>query len=177
MVDFEFISADKLLALVAYGEAASEGTAGMQAVLNVIANRVLSRDPKFVDQNILSRTGSMWHAVILKPYQFSAFNPGDPVRPKLEQMAQNFDYYLQTNPTFAKAYELAKRQYYWDLPDITQGATYYHATYVSPSWASQIPVIGQLGRHIFYGKGTFSIASLIIAGLVIIGIILYRRFK
>ena len=33
---------------------------------------------------------------------------------------------------------------------ITEGATHYHATYVSPIWASELDQIGRIGSHIFY---------------------------
>jgi spore germination cell wall hydrolase CwlJ-like protein len=34
------------------------------------------------------------------------------------------------------------------MEDVTQGATYYHADYVSPGWKLQ--KIDKIGRHIFY---------------------------
>ena len=33
---------------------------------------------------------------------------------------------------------------------ITEGATHYHATYVSPRWASDLQLVGRIGAHIFY---------------------------
>lgn len=33
---------------------------------------------------------------------------------------------------------------------ITEGATHYHATYVSPKWAPTLDLIGRIGTHIFY---------------------------
>lgn len=33
---------------------------------------------------------------------------------------------------------------------ITEGATHYHATYVSPSWSLVYQVVGRIGAHIFY---------------------------
>jgi N-acetylmuramoyl-L-alanine amidase len=33
---------------------------------------------------------------------------------------------------------------------ITEGATHYHATYVTPPWASTFQLIGRIGEHIFY---------------------------
>lgn len=33
---------------------------------------------------------------------------------------------------------------------ITEGATHYHATYVSPSWAKEYTKIAQIGAHLFY---------------------------
>lgn len=37
---------------------------------------------------------------------------------------------------------------YERLPDVTKGATYYHADYVNPRW--RLPKTTQIGRHIFY---------------------------
>jgi N-acetylmuramoyl-L-alanine amidase len=33
---------------------------------------------------------------------------------------------------------------------ITEGATHYHATYVSPKWAKQKQLVGRIGQHIYY---------------------------
>ena len=33
---------------------------------------------------------------------------------------------------------------------ITEGATHYHATYVSPKWAKDMQLVGRIGAHIFY---------------------------
>ena len=33
---------------------------------------------------------------------------------------------------------------------ITEGATHYHADYVSPKWASKIQLVGSISTHIFY---------------------------
>ena len=37
-----------------------------------------------------------------------------------------------------------------DARGITEGATHYHATYVSPEWARDFALIGRIGEHIFY---------------------------
>jgi len=36
------------------------------------------------------------------------------------------------------------------ITDLTNGATHYHATYVSPKWAKQAKTKHQIGEHIFY---------------------------
>ena len=33
---------------------------------------------------------------------------------------------------------------------LTEGATHYHATYVSPKWADELQLVGRIGEHIFY---------------------------
>lgn len=39
---------------------------------------------------------------------------------------------------------------YDKMEDVTQGATFYHATYVKPNWG--LPQTTQIGRHIFYKR-------------------------
>ena len=36
------------------------------------------------------------------------------------------------------------------LPDITSGATHFHAYYIHPSWAKGMIRLGRFGSHIFY---------------------------
>lgn len=40
----------------------------------------------------------------------------------------------------------------WDRKHrgITEGATHYHANYVSPRWAKDLQLVGRIGVHIFY---------------------------
>ena len=33
---------------------------------------------------------------------------------------------------------------------ISEGATHYHATYVNPTWAGSLQLVGTIGKHIFY---------------------------
>lgn len=141
----------QLLALTGYGEAGREGDAGITAVMNVVKNR--TRLPgQFADQEILSLTGgSVYHAVILKYKQFSMYNPSNPVREKAERFAELWDTTLANNSYIKNCYSLAQKVMSGALADNTKGATFYHAASVSPSWASTIPYIGQIGNHIFYG--------------------------
>ena len=39
---------------------------------------------------------------------------------------------------------------YGDYRGITEGATHYHADYVSPKWARDFALVGRIGVHIFY---------------------------
>ena len=146
---FLTIPADKLLALTAYGEAASEGAEGMMAVINVVLNRMKDL-AQFADKNILQQTGSAYHAVILKAKQFSAFNSTDPVRPKLENLLNNFTNAVKSNTALNQAYQIATLAVRGQLSDNTAGATHYHTTAVAPSWSKTIDYIGQLGNHVFY---------------------------
>jgi spore germination cell wall hydrolase CwlJ-like protein len=37
-----------------------------------------------------------------------------------------------------------------DARGVTEGATHYHADYVSPNWAKDFHLVGRIGVHIFY---------------------------
>lgn len=145
---FLSLPADKIMALTAYGEAASEGAEGMMAVLNVVRNRA-QQPNTYADKTILAAQG-IWHAVVLKTKQFSAFNVGDPVRPKLEALAQTFDSSIKSNTSLAKAYQLAKMAVAGTLGDNTGGATHYHTSSILPYWAGSLSEIGSIGAHVFY---------------------------
>ena len=45
------------------------------------------------------------------------------------------------------AWEMIENNKYRGL---TEGATHYHATYVSPRWANDLQLVGRIGAHIFY---------------------------
>lgn len=119
------------MARTIYGEARGEGQKGMQAVGNVIMNRV--------------KAGSWYGAsikdVVLKPYQFSCWNVGDPNREKI----------LNATPAqLSSARNIAEQVVSGQLPDITGGATHYHAKSVNPYWAASMTKTATIGNHIFY---------------------------
>ena len=45
---------------------------------------------------------------------------------------------------------IAHGVYHGNLDDFVEGATHYHADYVSPKWASKIQLVGSISTHIFY---------------------------
>ena len=124
------------MARTAWGEARGEGSTGMQAVLNVIMNRV--------------KAGGWWGAtpkeVCTKKSQFSVWNKSDP------------NYYIMlavttSNADFATAKSLAGLAYAGALPDITNGATNYLALgslSKVPSWVNKMQVVASIGNHTFY---------------------------
>lgn len=121
------------IARTAWGEARGEGATGMQAVINVIMNR--------------AKKGG-WYGltpkdVVLKKWQFSCWNAGDPNREKLLAVTT-------ADKNFAKALDLATLAYNGQLPDITGGAVNYHAKSISPSWAPKMKKTATIGSHIFY---------------------------
>lgn len=134
---YDEITSD-VLARTLWGEARGEGTQGMQAVANVILNRVKVAEDK----------GSFWWGnniiqVCQKPYQFSCWNRSDPNFRKLQSVDKS-DLY------FATAQRLAQRAVIGALEDITGGATHYHAKSVSPYWTADHESCAELGSHVFY---------------------------
>ncbi len=160
---FLSLPTDQFLAIIAYGEAGNQGADGMMGVLNVVRNRTL--DQSFYDMEIYNLTGDAYKAVGLKAYQFSMFNLNDPVRAIAIRMANNFAGEVQSNSALNQAYGLAQMLIQGTLADNTGGATFYHATSVSPSWASSIAYLGQIGDHLFYGSGVSAALSSAVASV------------
>lgn len=122
-------------ARVAWGEARGEPTGGMHAVINVMANR--KKDPRF------PKTLS---AVARQNYQFTAYNKSDPNRLKLIAVDE-------TDPQYVRARRLAMWAQFGLLPDITDGATYFHANSIDrPPYLAEAAVSTVIGDHIFYVK-------------------------
>lgn len=144
---FVNLAQEKLLALAAYGEARGEGKQGMQAVINTIMNRTRYAS-RYAESSLLP-FGKI-NAVVLKPKQFSAFNPDDPNEPVLESIAEKFDSVIKTNKNLKIAYDLARKAKNNALEDITKGATHYHTASIMPSWAKDLTFLDQIGNHLFY---------------------------
>lgn len=131
------INAD-VLARTVWGEARGEGVPGMQAVANVVMNRV----------RIAQGKGRFWWGndvvgVCQKAYQFSCWNKDDANFSKLQAADQG-------DLVFASAMRLAFRAVIGQLADLTGGATHYHAVGIMPHWAKgQVPT-ATIGRHVFY---------------------------
>lgn len=126
------------LARTIFGEARGESVEGMEAVANVIQNRV----------KIAQKKGRYWWGnniigVCQKPYQFSCWNKDDPSYKRLLEVTDK-------NIHFATALRIARRAVINALRDRTYGATHYHADYVSPFWAKGEKPVKTIGRHIFY---------------------------
>lgn len=126
------------LARTIWGEARGEGSAGMQAVANVVLNRVA-----YARERGRHWWGDTVITVCQKPYQFSCWNRADPNFRKLLEV-DGRDLY------FATALRIARRALCGALPDITDGATNYHAAGTSPYWTQGQKPVAVIGRHIFY---------------------------
>lgn len=127
------------LARTIWGEARSEGYAGMQAVANVIMNRFKSpRWPNTV------------RGVALQNKQFSAWNSNDPNRALMEAATIN-------TPYFAQALQIARLALTGQLPDITGGADHYLNVEETkrqrggtlPSWVDFNKKTAAIGQHTF----------------------------
>ena len=127
----------EILAKTIYGEARGESVAGMEAVANVILNRVKMNliQPMWWGKSITD--------VCLKPKQFSCWNPDDPNYKILQGD-------LSQNPIYQICERIAKRAIADCIKDNTNGATHYHSFNCHPLWAQHIIPCAQIGHHLFY---------------------------
>ena len=120
------------LAEAIYFEARGEGVEGQFAVAEVILNRVDS--PKFPNSicKVVRQGTGRKHAC-----QFSYNCDG-----KLE--------YIANGEAYDQAKRVARVSMDRKTRPLTKGATYYHATFVSPSWARSFQHVTTIGVHKFY---------------------------
>ena len=132
-----FESQVRLLACTIFAEARSEGARGMRAVAHVIQNRV---GPRF---------GETMAEVIMKPWQFSAWNRGDPNR----AIALNPEGHARSagdRAAWDAAQNIAREVVEGRSVDPTNGALFYHTLAVKPRWSSAGVGKRVIGTHIFY---------------------------
>lgn len=127
------------LALNIYYESRGSSLADQIAVADVVINRV--NDTRYPDtvcavvkQGRVDKQGNM----IRHKCQFSWYCDGKPDVPKDE------DRWFEAQMIAWGIIEYEKYR------GITEGATHYHATYVSPKWAKDMQLVGRIGAHIFY---------------------------
>jgi len=121
------------LAMNMYHEARSEGIQGMMAVAEVTMNRVES--DKFPD-NVCEVVEQGYHKGKHR-CQFSWYCDGKSDKMRDERWRLT-------------AEELAIDYLTGFDSNFTQGATFYHASYVKPYWAKHFEKTTQIGTHIFY---------------------------
>ena len=121
------------MALNLYHEARGEKLAGVIAVGNVVMNRVESdKFPDSVCDVIYQRKNTKLHQC-----QFSWYCDGKSDTPADKEK-------------FGQMVAMAGMILEGGFKDNTDGATYYHATYVHPHWAKSFTRTRKIGYHIFY---------------------------
>ena len=131
------------MAMNIYMEAGNQSVAGKLAVAHVTLNRVdMERYPSsvcgVVTQGPTYQTKSGMTFPVKWRCQFSWFCDGKADVPK------EYDRWAEAQMI---AWGMVKFDKY---RGITEGATHYHATYVSPRWAKSLQMVGRIGAHIFY---------------------------
>ena len=118
--------AHNCLAMNIYHEARGEVIEGQIAVAHVTLNRV---DHGEWPNNICD--------VVYQPKQFSwTFMIEDQVPSE--------------NKAWSQAKVIARDVMIGNVDDPTEGATFYHATYVNPFWAEQMEISKIIDKHVFY---------------------------
>jgi len=129
-----------------YHEARNQGTAGQLAVISVTINRV--NDPRFPDTicGVVYEGPSRpsWKdPTVMIPIrnrcQFSWYCDGKSDIPKNKELFNSI-----YNLSYTVVYDMIQ------IVDITDGATHYHADYVSPAWAETKTKTIEIEDHIFY---------------------------
>jgi len=121
------------MARAIYYEARAEPLKGQLAVAEVVLNRTKSgRYPRTVCGVVEQRTSA-------RSCQFSFVCD--------RRLSAPY------GAAWARAKELAAKVMAGNAPRVTDGATHFHATRVSPHWSRVYTLTAQIGNHLFYRKG------------------------
>jgi spore germination cell wall hydrolase CwlJ-like protein len=133
------------MALNIYYEARGSNLADKVAVSDVVLNRVNdTRYPNTVCEVVKQgKQKPSWKdpdkmVMVRNACQFSWYCDGKADNP------QDEDRWFEAQMLAWQILEYEKYR------GITEGATHYHATYVSPKWAKDMQLVGRIGAHIFY---------------------------
>ncbi len=132
-----------LVALCCWREARAESEEGWRGVLHVIRNRALKP----------SWWGNGWVDVVLKPYQFSSFNPPwhDAKTGELRIDPNATKFPVVGDQIFRRILELTAKVVVGEDDDLTNGASHYYADSIAkPDWAEKMTQTAKIGRHNFY---------------------------
>lgn len=134
-----------LLATLVAGEALSENWLGKISVAWVVKNRVEAQQPSWF--------GTGWHEVILKKWQFSAFNKG--TGGLLMKLQDPEKWAGQTK--WYECYRAACGVFYEFVLDPTGGADHYHTVHKPsyakvwpPFWVQDTEPTATIDSHVFY---------------------------
>tara|TARA_R110000787_G_C13338702_1_gene438013 strand:- start:486 stop:1016 length:531 start_codon:yes stop_codon:yes gene_type:complete len=134
------------LALNMYHEARNQGTVGVVAVSSVVLNRVSdSRFPNTICEVVLDGpTRPSWKGTgeefpVRHRCQFSWYCDGKSDTPKDSEIYERY-ILLASNILDNILYFI----------DVTDGATFYHADYVTPAWSKTKTKTVEIEDHIFY---------------------------
>lgn len=122
----------KCLAEAMYFEARGEDILGQYAVAEVILNRVDSDEFPNSVCKVVSEGATKLNAC-----QFSYNCDGKPE-------------YVNDSRSYKRILKLSNMLYGGTARVLTDGATFYHAKTVTPSWITQMKKTSEIGRHIFY---------------------------
>lgn len=127
------------MALNIYYEARGSNLADRAATADVVWNRVKdTRYPNTICEVVKQGRQDSNGNMIRNRCQFSWYCDGRSDVPK------DIDLWIDAQML---AYQIVHEDKY---RGITEGATHYHATYVSPQWSRDLQLVGRIGAHIFY---------------------------
>lgn len=136
VVVFKYEQRDlRCLALNVYHEARGEPRTGQLAVGEVTMNRVRSaRYPDDVCEVVFEKRWDRLRGRYVGAFSWT----------ELERKRE-FD-----QRAWKQAWSVANTIYYKDRDPLVEGALFYHAKHIEPSWARKKKQIAQIGRHVFY---------------------------
>lgn len=140
--DDEYSQARFCLAQNIYFESANQPFAGRVAVANVVLNRVedLQFPNEVCDVVYQAKLRENWKGnmvPIRNQCQFSWYCDGKSDEPT-------------DSVTWMQSLRIAHLVLEGEVPDLTEGALYYHADFVSPYWAPYLTKVVTIDNHIFY---------------------------
>ncbi len=123
------------LALNIYHEARGEPTAGQYAVAEVTMNRVASpRYPGSICEVVYQQNWDRLRGRYVGAFSWTEFD----VKPAIKKKE------------WLRAVNIAEDVYHQRQQPKLDGALFYHARSIKPSWARKKTPVARIGRHIFY---------------------------
>ena len=124
-----------------YFEARNEATVGQLAVAQTVINRVnSSRFPNSICEVVYQGLHTKNGFPLKDRCQFSWYCDGRNDEPRKDSRS------------WKKSVEIAQMMILskdW-MPDVIDGATFYHADYVSPRWSREKRMVVRIGSHLFF---------------------------